>query len=47
MFLAAKFTPQKKVVQEMSENEDVHDAISKTTGKFFLCFVFNDYVNWN
>ncbi|XP_065126017.1 uncharacterized protein [Paramisgurnus dabryanus] len=30
MFLAAKFTPQRKVVQEMCENEDVHDAISKT-----------------
>jgi len=30
MFLAAKFTPQRKVVQDMCENEDVHDAISKT-----------------
>ncbi|KAA0701534.1 hypothetical protein E1301_Tti023673 [Triplophysa tibetana] len=29
MFLAAKFMPQKKVVQEMCENEDIHDSISK------------------
>ncbi|KAI7793435.1 hypothetical protein IRJ41_017307, partial [Triplophysa rosa] len=29
MFLAAKFTPQKKVVQEMCDNKDIHDSISK------------------
>lgn len=30
MFLVCKFAPQKKVVQEIYENEDVHDSMSKT-----------------
>ncbi len=30
MFLVCKFAPQNKVVQEIYENEDDHDSISKT-----------------
>ncbi|KAA0709200.1 hypothetical protein E1301_Tti017645 [Triplophysa tibetana] len=41
MFLAAKFMPQKKVVQEMFENEDIHNSISKAEAPELFIF------NWN
>ncbi len=47
MFLLCKFAPQNKVVQEIYENEDVHDSISKTKpfrqNKYSVLIFFNSF----